>query len=392
MSARTTFLLCSILASRALAADCHSLIGDWDWFTGGQVTFTAQKTVIYNRVASGAWTCTDSNRDGASIRWNTGFVDSVYVNGDRISGKNNQGIPVSGARHGSTVQPPSTESKRPSSPPSPVGAKVVMASGLLQQCLGIFGGRMTRGPSTQAYCKQLPRAALYDQAGARFQAGDRAGAAKLAQEAAEAGNAQAQLRLAMMYEGAEGVARSTKSALAWYSRAAAQGEPASQMEMGGYYEEGDGVPENCQLAARLYEASALQGWTKGQFAYGRCFQFGIGVPQDRQQAIAWFQKAAAQGNAQAEYFARHLRDPLNNIGFRNEIERDIVLAGKLRFGGSVLGGDPAGVTFHNSAQRALWLMGQRNRLDKEEAEIWRQIRQREYNDCRRAGKDNCIIP
>jgi uncharacterized protein len=268
---------------------------------------------------------------------------------------------------------------------------VVMASGLLQKCLGITPGadRMAKHPATGPECEQLPGASLYDQAGERFQAGDHAGAAQIVTKAADAGNAVAQLRLALMYDQGDGVPRSAKSAFVWYSRAAAQGEPESQDQMGIFYESGAGGVENWDLAAKLYQASAQQGWLKGQFAFGRAYQFGIGVPQDRQQAIAWYQKAAAQGYPDGDYWAKWLRDPTNNIGFRDDIEHDMVIDGKLRFGGTLLGGDPYGITFHNSAQRALWLLGQRNRVNTEEAEVFRQIRVREHADCVRAGRDDC---
>lgn len=274
---------------------------------------------------------------------------------------------------------------------APEAVGVVMASGTLQKCLGITPGadKMMRGPALEQYCKQLPAAGLFDQAGVRFQAGDHAGAAQILSKAAEAGNAVAQLRLALMYDQGDGVTRSAKSAFSWYSRAAAQGEPESQNQLGAYYELGEGVSENWDLAAKLWRASAEQGWTKGQSALGRAYQFGIGVPQDRRQAIAWFVKAAAQGNGRAEYFAKWLRDPTNNIGFRDEAEHAVVIAGKLRFGAILIGGDPYGIAFHNSAQRALWIMGLRNRLDAEEAEVFRQIRKHEYDACTSAGKDNC---
>ena len=208
--------------------------------------------------------------------------------------------------------------------------------------------------------------------------------------AAQAGNAVAQLRLALLYDQGDGVPQSAKAAFEWYSRAAAQGEPESQNQVGLFYELGEGVPENWDLSARLIQASAQQGWMKGQFSLGRAYQFGIGVPQNRQLAVEWFAKAGAQGNAKGDYWAKWLRDPTNNIGFRDEIEHQIVIGSKLRFGSTLLGGDPNGVTFHNSAQRALWLMGQRNRLDTQEAEVFQQIRHREYDDCMRAGRDNCV--
>jgi len=107
---------------------------------------------------------------------------------------------------------------------------VVMASGLLKKCLGIEPGsdRMVRGPATRQYCQQLPASDIYNQAGTSFQAGDHAGAAKIVTRAAEAGNAVAQLRLALLYDQGDGVPRSARTAFEWYSRAAAQGEPESQ--------------------------------------------------------------------------------------------------------------------------------------------------------------------
>jgi hypothetical protein len=66
-----------------------------------------------------------------------------------------------------------------------------------------------------------------------------------------------------------------------------------------------------------------------------------------------------------------------------------VLAGKLRFGATLMGGDPTGVTFHNSAQRVLWLHGQRTALDRQEAEVFAQMRKAEFDSCTSAGRDNC---
>ena len=268
---------------------------------------------------------------------------------------------------------------------------VVMASGVLRKCLGIEPGtgKMLYGSATKQYCGQLPANDLYDQAGVRFQAGDHAGAAKIVMRAAEAGNAVAQFRLAILYDEGDGVPRSAKAAFEWYSRAAAQGEPESQNQVGLFYELGEGVPENWDLAARLIEASAQQGWLKGQFSLGRVYQFGIGVPQNRQLAIAWFAKSGAQGNAKGDYWAKWLRDGTNNIGFRNDNEHNMVIGGKLRFAVKLMGGDPYGIVFHNSAQRVLWLAGQRNAVDREEAEVFQAMRRSAYDDCTRAGRDNC---
>ena len=248
---------------------------------------------------------------------------------------------------------------------------------------------MRKGPETQIFCRQLPGSAIFDQAGARFQAGDHVGAAKLLVQAAEAGNAVAQLRLALMYDQGDGVPKSSRNAYQWYARAALQGEPESLNQMGLAYELGDGVGENWDLAAQYFVASAQQGWVKGQFSLGRAYQFGIGLAQDRARAIEWFRKAGVNGDPNGDYWARWLGDRTNNIGFRDDIERNIVMGAGLRFSGTLYGGDPTGLLFHTSAQRVLFLEGQRQRADKDEADTFRKIRQAEYDACRRDGRDNC---
>ncbi|MGH2360585.1 MAG: tetratricopeptide repeat protein [bacterium] len=320
--------------SAAFAADCGFVTGEWNWVNAGVVRFMENHVVLYNGVPFGTWKCTDPARQGVALHWANGFIDTLNVSGDRVSGKNQVGVVVTGTRKSRPAANAPAPSNSGASATSTQGTmNIMMASGVLQRCLGITPGaaRMMRGPGAEQYCRQLPAADLYDQAGVRFKAGDHAAAARILMNAAQAGNARAQLRLALLYEAGDGVPRDLKAAFSWFSRAAAAGEPASQMELGGYYEDGDGVTENWDLAARLYRASATQGWMKGQFALGRAYEFGIGVPQDRQQAINWFQKSAAQGNAQGDYYAGWLRDPTNNIGFRNDTEHDTVIAGKLRF-------------------------------------------------------------
>jgi TPR repeat protein len=270
---------------------------------------------------------------------------------------------------------------------------VVMASGALQKCLGITpnSGKMARSnPATDPNCLQLPGAAIYNQAGQKFQAADHAGAAQILMAAAKAGNPLAQLRLAIMYEGADGVPHDKKSALMWYNAAAAQGEPASQMELGGYYEAADLVAENWDLAAKLYQASAVQGWVKGQVAFARAYEFGIGVPQNRQQAIAWYQKAAAQGSGAGKYWAQWLSTPTNNIGFRTDAEHNAVIGSKLRF--ALLGGDPAGIQFHNSGQRNAWLTGLTKQINLSEAQSFWNMNKSQYDACTRSGAGGCVSP
>jgi uncharacterized protein len=272
-------------------------------------------------------------------------------------------------------------------------SNVVMASGVLQKCLGIVpnSGKMTPGnPASDPNCLQLPDENIFNQAGVKFMAGDHAGAAQLLTVAAKAGNALAQLRLALMYARADGVPHDIKSAFMLYSQAAAQGEPASQTELGLDYEGADGVPENWDLAAKLYQASAAQGWVKGQDALARAYQFGIGVPQNRQLAIAWYRKEAAQGFGKGTYWADWLSSPTNNVGFRSDAEHDAVIGGKLRFG--LLAGDPAGILFHNSGQRNAWLAGLTKQLNVSEAQAMWEVNKSQFDACKKSGGGGCVSP
>jgi TPR repeat protein len=107
------------------------------------------------------------------------------------------------------------------------------AQTMLQRCIGVVPGhepthQLGPSPATMSYCQQLPGWSLYQAAGQRYQAGDHAGAAQLALQAAQAGNGLAQVRLAMMYDRGDGVLLNRAAALYWKRAAAAQGEPAAE--------------------------------------------------------------------------------------------------------------------------------------------------------------------
>ncbi|MEP7043134.1 MAG: SEL1-like repeat protein [Dokdonella sp.] len=211
-------------------------------------------------------------------------------------------------------------------------------------------------------------------------------------QAAEAGNARAQFMIGTAYEFGSGVAVDLGQAAFWYEKAAAQGDAKAQKNLGSLYEAGAGVPENWALAVAWYRKSAEQHDADGEFALGRMYQFGMAVPQDRQTAIQWFQRAGDLGHAQAKYFAHWLSDSTNSIGFRNDEEHQLVIGTKLRFAGNLMGGDPAGVAFNNSAERTNWLNGQRRQADYTEAHTMWQIRKNNYDQCMAGTKENCSMP
>ena len=281
---------------------------------------------------------------------------------------------------------------------------IAVASGqtLLQRCLGVVPGRepghpLGPSPATMSYCQQLPGWRLYDEAGERFKAGDRAGAARLALESAKAGNAIAQQRLATMYAKGEGVPVNLPTALHWMSAAATQNEPLAESALAYVYEYGRsggyagyGVADDWDKAAQLWQASASQGWSIGEFSMGRAYQYGVGVALNQQSAIFWYDKAAAQGHGQAAYFAKYLRDNHGADGSsRDDSER--ALLGPL-MGRMFSIWPPYGATFHHLSERLAYVRWEAADEAHRKAVMNYTVQQRQYQDCKQAGGDNCHPP
>lgn len=237
-----------------------------------------------------------------------------------------------------------------------------------------------------------PRQDLFNQGAQLYGAKDYAGAFRVFLQAANQGNVRAQLQVASQYERGEGVQRNGPEAVRWYTMSANGGDSQAMKNLGLLYEEGELVPENWTEALRWYQKSAALHDKAGEFALGRMYQFGMAVPQNRATAIEWFRKSADLGDTQAGYFARWLADPTNNIGFRNDQEHNLVIGAKLRFSGALIGGDPAGILFHNSRERIAWLQGLRRQVDASEAQTMWNIRKSEYDTCTRNHGSSCQPP
>jgi TPR repeat protein len=129
-------------------------------------------------------------------------------------------------------------------------------------------------------------------------------------QAAERGNADAQVKVALAYYLGQNNSQLTPQqktaslalAAKWARAAAEQGSASGQAFLGMFYEAGLGVPQNRVEAVRLYRLSAAQGAALGQLSLGKAFLNGSGVPQDYTEARDLLLKAAAQNNAEAENF------------------------------------------------------------------------------------------
>jgi len=139
-----------------------------------------------------------------------------------------------------------------------------------------------------------------DGAKAAYDKRDFAAAFQLAGPLAEAGNAEAQNLLGLMYENGEGVKLNAETAAAWYRKAAEQGHGEAQLNLGALYENGEGVARNEATAAQWYQRAAEGGNMLAQYSLALMYRQGRGVARDDRQAAKWFAPVAQHGFAVAQ--------------------------------------------------------------------------------------------
>jgi uncharacterized protein len=153
--------------------------------------------------------------------------------------------------------------------------------------------------------------------------------------AAEAGQAEAQFDLGVLYAQGKGVRRDLTMAERWYRKAAEQGNAEAAFALGQMYSlgwgvprdeadalrwfqmanspdsdgpstdwsliEGYGVQQDQKQAAYWYELAAEKGHAEAQFALGRLYAEGKGgIPHDEEQAVRWVRASASQGYEPAQ--------------------------------------------------------------------------------------------
>src|SRR3990167_6032786 len=92
-----------------------------------------------------------------------------------------------------------------------------------------------------------------------FEAKEFSKAFKFLSPLAETGNAQAQYRLAVMYQNGLGHVRNEMMALKWMRAAAEQGDALAQHGLGYMYMQGECAPKNEKQAAEWFRRAAEQG-------------------------------------------------------------------------------------------------------------------------------------
>lgn len=144
---------------------------------------------------------------------------------------------------------------------------------------------------------QLILGALYSKGGVIPR--DDTAAAEWFQRAAQQGNADAQFRLASLYESSQ-LTQNYPQATLWYHKAAQQGSANAQVRLGHIYSRGLGLKQDYNEAILWYGKAALQGNAEAQHSLGVMYTLGKGLPKNSQLAIGWLTKAAAQNYADAQ--------------------------------------------------------------------------------------------
>lgn len=114
-------------------------------------------------------------------------------------------------------------------------------------------------------------------------------------DAAEQGDAAAQMKVALAYDEAGDPAEAAR----WYALAAEQGVSEAQNNLGVMYKDGQGVNQDYAEAARWFMKAAEQDNTLSQLNLGWLYHAGKGVRQDADSARYWYTLAAEKGHATA---------------------------------------------------------------------------------------------
>ena len=166
-------------------------------------------------------------------------------------------------------------------------------------------------PEAFASAREALRSGVRD-----YNAGDKAGAVRALEFAAEQGYALASWKLGRMYAEGDGVGQDDLKAYEYFSRIAddnADEAPDSPragvvasafVALGGYYRDGiknTPVTVNPERAAEMYSyAASYFGDPTAQYLLARLYLDGTGVDRDERQAARWFNLAAEKGHPAAQ--------------------------------------------------------------------------------------------
>lgn len=112
---------------------------------------------------------------------------------------------------------------------------------------------------------------------------------------AEAGDAEAQIQVALAYDVGKGAPQDRSNAMKWYRVAAEGGNVEAQNSLGSMFQEG----KEYRDALFWYEKAASQGHAQATNSAAYLYDTGLGTPQDRHKGFELYSRAADLGWAEA---------------------------------------------------------------------------------------------
>jgi TPR repeat protein len=140
----------------------------------------------------------------------------------------------------------------------------------------------------------IVRAGAFEDGVAAYQRGDSAIAPSVQ------GNAKVRFPFAVMYDTAR-VTQDPRELVKWYRIAAEQGDADAQINLALMYYKGQGVAQNYSEAVKWFRLAAEKGLEYAQLNLGLMYAQGQGVSQDYEEAVKWYRLAAEKGDADAQY-------------------------------------------------------------------------------------------
>lgn len=115
----------------------------------------------------------------------------------------------------------------------------------------------------------------------------------------EAGNADVQFKLGMMYRDGLGVQRDYPESVKWLTLASEQGLADAQFRLGMMYYRGHGVAKDSGQARIWLKRAADQEHDRALLVLGSMYETGDGVEIDKARAKDFYGRSAARGNGKA---------------------------------------------------------------------------------------------
>jgi|GEM_PF-3502038 len=117
---------------------------------------------------------------------------------------------------------------------------------------------------------------------------------------ADAGEADAQYRIAVLYQHGCGVDKNRAERRRWLRQAAWRGHVQAQSNLGTFYLSAPKPDKNPRAALKWTRKAADKGYAAAQFNLGLMYETGRGVSHSQTEAETWYRRAADQGYGLAQ--------------------------------------------------------------------------------------------